>query len=152
MAFLSIQHKTNAQKVYEGVLYPYNLYSINPAYTGINKRLSILLNYRNASSNLEGMPKQLMFGIHSPVFKNMGLGLRVENYSEGLFNYFTSFVDYSYFVNINNNQILRFGISAGYSSNTLDQSRMLATDPSAIIEIASQNFMGSNFISAAGIV
>ncbi len=152
IALLFIQKRANAQKVYEGVLYPYNLYNINPAYTGTYEHLSILLNYRSASSKLEGMPEQLMFAIHSPVFKNMGLGLRVENYSEGLFNYLTSFIDYSYFVNINKNQILRFGISAGYSSNTIDQSNMIATDPSAIIEIAKQNFTGSKFISAAGIV
>ncbi|MCF6240692.1 MAG: PorP/SprF family type IX secretion system membrane protein [Bacteroidales bacterium] len=143
---------TQAQKFYEGVLYPYNYYNLNPAYTGYENSTSLLLNYRSAGSSIEGMPKQIMFGIHSPIYKNMGLGLRIENYSEGLFNFFSGLIDYSYHVDINKEQSLRFGVSIGYSANSIDNSKIVASDPNAIIEIVSESFTGIRLITATGIV
>ncbi len=150
--FLFTANNAQAQKFYEGVLYPYNYYNLNPAYTGYENNTSLLLNYRSAGSSIEGMPKQMMFGIHSPIYKNMGLGLRIENYSEGLFNFFSGLIDYSYHVNIDKEQSLRFGVSIGYSANSIDNSKIVASDPMAIIEIASENFTGIRFITATGIV
>ncbi len=141
-----------SQSVYLGNLYPYNKYHQNPAYAGYEGLMTAILDYRIASSAIQGTPKQLMFGLHLPVYNNMGLGGRIENQSEGLFSFFTGFIDYSYRVNINNKQNLRFGISAGIQSSQLDNSNIIAADPSAIIEIASANFIGTVFESAAGIV
>lgn len=150
--FLFTANNAQAQKLYEGVLYPYNYYNLNPAYAGYENITSLLLNYRTAGSSIEGMPKQMMFGIHSPMYKNMGLGLRIENYSEGLFNFFSGLIDYSYHININQDQSLRFGVSIGYSANSIDNSKIVASDPMAIIEISSENFTGIRFIAATGIV
>ncbi len=150
--FLFTANNAYAQKFYEGVLYPYNYYNLNPAYTGYENTTSLLLNYRSASTAISGMPEQIMFGIHSPIYDNMGLGLRIENYSEGLFNFLSGLIDYSYRVNIDKRQSLRFGVSIGYSANSIDNSKIVASDPMAILEIASENFTGVKFITAAGIV
>ena len=148
----SLQNKVKAQKNYEGVLYSSNSYYQNPAYTGKTGQIALLLNYRSAASTIEGMPKQVMFGVHSPIYNNMGLGLKIENYSEGLFNYFTGYVNYAYHLKINRIQNLHFGISFGYAGNSLDYAKIAATDPSAVQEIANKYFTGNQFISAAGIV
>lgn len=143
---------SESQTIYQGNLYPYNKYQLNPAYAGSEGYMSVILSYRNASSVMQGTPKQLMFGLHLPVLNRMGLGGRVESQTEGLFNFFTGFIDYSYNVDFSYNQSLRFGISAGIRSSQLDNSKIIATDPSAIVEIASKYFLGTVFESSAGIV
>lgn len=141
-----------SQTVYQGNLYTYNKYMLNPAYAGSEEYLSAILSYRNASLSIQGAPKQLMFGFHLPVFEKMGLGGKIENQTEGLFNSLTGFIDYSYNVNLGYEQRLRFGISIGLKSIQLDNSKIIATDPTAIIETASTYILGTAFESAAGIV
>lgn len=148
---LNKQHST-AQTVYQGNLYPYQRYTLNSAYAGANEYKSLFLNYKNSSNGIAGSPKQLMFAFSMPVFNKMGLGLRLENYTEGLFGFFTGLIDYSYNVKLNNKQSIRFGISGGLSNRSLDNSKVNATDPSAIAEIASNFFLGPSFESAAGVV
>ncbi|RLD68708.1 MAG: hypothetical protein DRI95_02255 [Bacteroidetes bacterium] len=152
LVFLISGQVSKSQSVYQGNLYPYNKYQINPAYAGSEGHMSAILDYRASSSGMLGTPKQLMFGLHLPVFNKMGLGGRIESQSEGLFNFFTGFIDYSYFVHLNNKQSLRFGISVGLQSSQLDNSKIIASDPSAIIEIASKYFLGTSFETAAGLV
>ncbi|MCK5708873.1 MAG: PorP/SprF family type IX secretion system membrane protein [Candidatus Aureabacteria bacterium] len=141
-----------AQTVYQGNLYPYFKYTLNSAYAGADGYKSLFLDYRNASNSIQGSPTQMMFAYNMPVFNNMGLGVRLENHTEGLFGFFTGLVDYSYFVKLNNNQYLRFGISGGISNSQLDNSKIVASDPSAIVEIASKYFLGTTFESTVGIV
>ncbi|MEN8119237.1 MAG: PorP/SprF family type IX secretion system membrane protein [Bacteroidota bacterium] len=152
LVFLIFGQVCKSQMVYLGNLYSFNKYQLNPAYAGSKGDLSAILSYRNVTSTIQGAPRQLMFGLHMPVFNRMGLGTRIENQTEGLFHLFTGFIDYSYNVDFSYNQSLRFGISAGIRSSQLDNSKIIATDPSAIVEIASKFFLGTSFESAAGIV
>jgi type IX secretion system PorP/SprF family membrane protein len=142
----------SAQTVYRGNLYPYYKYTLNSAYAGADNYKSLFLDYRNASNSIPGSPTQLMFAFSMPVLDKMGLGLRLENHTEGLFNFITGFIDYSYLVKLNGKQNIRFGISGGISNSSLDNSKVIATDPSAINEIVSKYFIGTTFESAAGIV
>lgn len=143
---------STAQTVYRGNLYPYYKYTLNSAYAGADGYKSLFLDYRNESNGIPGSPTQIMFAFSIPVLDKMGLGLRLENHTEGLFSFFTGFIDYSYFVKLNDKQNIRFGISGGISNSSLDNSKIVATDPSAINEIVSRYFIGTTFESAAGIV
>lgn len=141
-----------SQSVLSGNLYPENKYLINPAYTGYHGFLNTNFSFRNTSASVDGAPNFLNFGIHSPVYRNMSLGLRLYKQSEGLFSILTGFSDYSYHLKLREKQYLRFGISAGFKSNRLNTADIIAEDPSAIIDVASRNFEGIYFESAAGIV
>ena len=55
--------------------YMYNMNVVNPAYAGSKESISGALLYRQQWAGLEGAPKTATFSIHSPVGKNVGLGL-----------------------------------------------------------------------------
>jgi len=133
-------------------LYTVNKYSINPAYAGIYTHPHLFFTYRKIASSISGAPENFGVGLSSVIYKNMSLGGRFYKQSEGLFNTVTGFIDYSYKLKLNNKQNLRFGISAGLNSNKIDYSEIVADNPAAIMEVASKNFEGVYFESAAGIV
>jgi type IX secretion system PorP/SprF family membrane protein len=55
--------------------YMYNLSVINPAYAGSKENISGGLLYRKQWVQIEGAPSTGTFFIHSPVGRNVGLGL-----------------------------------------------------------------------------
>ena len=55
--------------------YMYNMNVINPAYAGSKENLSIGLLYRKQWVDIDGAPSTGTFSGHSPVGKNVGLGL-----------------------------------------------------------------------------
>ena len=55
--------------------YMYNMNIMNPAYAGSKESLSVGLLYRAQWVEIEGAPKTGTLSIHSPVGKNVGLGL-----------------------------------------------------------------------------
>jgi len=132
-------------------LYFTNKYQLNPAYAGSEGSIYSVLDYRNTNSYSQGSPTSFNLDIHSPIFNNMGAGIRLSNNKEGLFNNTNLFVDYSYKVNFKSNHNIRFGISAGLEANQMNYSEIIAEDPAAIIEVASKNYVGNSFETSAGI-
>jgi len=150
--FLVIHGWANSQTIINGNLYLNNKYTINPAYAGVNNYLDAFINYRNAAISLEGAPKLIAFGANMSIFKKMSLGARFYNQSEGLFEVINGFADYSYWIELAKGHLLRFGLSAGIQSNQIDFSKIIADDPSAIMDVASRNFNGVSFQAGAGFV
>ncbi len=150
--FLVIPGWANSQTIITENLYLNNKYTINPAYAGANNSLDAFINYRNAAVSLEGAPVLIAFGSNMPIFRKMSLGARFYNQSEGLFEVINGFADYSYWIELAKGHVLRFGISAGIQSNQIDFSKIIADDPSAIIDVASRNFNGISFQAGAGFV
>ena len=78
----------NAQQSPHYTQYMYNMNVINPAYAGSKDNMAGSFMYRQQWVGLEGAPKTATFSIHSPVGKNVGLGLLTSvkrmqvNYSE----------------------------------------------------------------------
>jgi type IX secretion system PorP/SprF family membrane protein len=124
---------------------------LNPAYAGNKGTISANINYRQINPNIEGAPTLLAFGINSPIYKNMSLGGRFFKQSEGLFENISVFIDYSYYLKISDFQSLRFGLATGLKSNQINSSEIVAADPGAIIDVASRNYRGIFFQSAAGV-
>ncbi|MBN2756642.1 MAG: PorP/SprF family type IX secretion system membrane protein [Bacteroidales bacterium] len=140
-----------SQTILNSNLYFINKYQLNPAYTGSEGSLYSFLNYRNTSSFVEGAPVFFSLSLHSPFFDNMGAGLRFSNTKEGLFNNTNAFIDYRYKVNFKAQQSISFGISAGLESNKMDYGLIIAENQAAIIDVASKNYVGTNFETSAGI-
>ncbi|MEZ4875549.1 MAG: type IX secretion system membrane protein PorP/SprF [Flavobacteriaceae bacterium] len=89
-------NRVYAQQDAQYTQYMYNPLSVNPAYAGSRDVLSIIGLYRTQWVGLDGAPKTMNFGLHSPVGRKVGLGLNVtrdeifisnETYVDAMFTY-----------------------------------------------------------------
>jgi type IX secretion system PorP/SprF family membrane protein len=141
-----------SQSIFTGHLYNEYPQAFNPAYAGVHVKPHFYFAYRKVASNINGTPESINLGGSARIFGNMSLGGRFYKQSEGLFNTIIGFTDYSYLLKLGKKRSLRFGISAGVNSNSLNYSGVVADDPSGIAEIASDNFEKPSFESSAGVV
>ena len=93
--------------------YMYNMNVINPAYAGSKENMAGSFMYRQQWVGLEGAPKTATFSIHSPVGKNVGLGLSAISDKIGPVVENNIYADFSYTLNLGNNNRLAFGLKAG---------------------------------------
>ncbi|WP_299801331.1 PorP/SprF family type IX secretion system membrane protein, partial [uncultured Maribacter sp.] len=68
-----------AQQDAQYTQYMYNTISVNPAYAGSRGVLSIAALHRSQWVGLDGAPTTQTLNFHTPVSKNVGLGLSVVN-------------------------------------------------------------------------
>lgn len=93
--------------------YMYNMNVVNPAYAGSKENLAIGLLYRSQWVGLEDAPKTATFSVHSPVGKNVGLGLSVVSDQIGPVEENNVYADFSYTLNLNQSHKLAFGLKGG---------------------------------------
>ncbi len=109
--------------------YTHNLFYYNPAHTGDAGNFVAFMSYRNHLVSIPGSPKTATFGLHSPISKKMSLGGMLKNQTEGLLNYNSARLDYSFRTQISKYQSLSFGINFGYLSKSLNTQDILVFDP-----------------------
>lgn len=119
---LSILFSTQmfSQQQFQNNFYTQNVFSINPAATGIQGNFTGYLNFRDQWSGLKGAPEVLSLGLHSLVSPAMGIGLNVEQNKVGVFKQFISELNYSYRLLLSPDQSLAFGLKAGFSQSSLN--------------------------------
>lgn len=105
--------KLQAQQTPHFTQYMYNMNVVNPAYAGSKESLSGGLLYRTQWVGLDGAPKTLTFSAHSPVGRNVGLGLSVVSDKIGPVDETNAFADFSYTLKLGGEQRLAFGLKAG---------------------------------------
>lgn len=93
--------------------YMYNMNVMNPAYAGSKENLSIGLLYRQQWVNVDGAPKTATLSGHSPVGKNVGLGLSVISDKIGPVEENNAYADFSYTLNLGGEHRLALGLKAG---------------------------------------
>lgn len=93
--------------------YMYNMNVINPAYAGSKENLSFGLLYRKQWVEIEDAPTTATLSGHSPVGKNVGLGLSVISDKIGPVEENNVYGDFSYTLNLGGEHKLAFGIKAG---------------------------------------
>lgn len=104
---------TNAQQDPHYTQYMYNMNVINPAYAGSKENLSIGLLYRKQWVDIEDAPTTFTATGHSPVGKNVGLGLSLITDKIGPVNETNIYGDFSYTLNLGGEHKLAMGIKAG---------------------------------------
>lgn len=110
--------------------YMYNTMSINPAYTATRESLSMIGLYRNQWVGLDGAPKTLNFGVHSPIgVKGVGLGLGFTSDKIGPSSQDEIELDFAYAINVGEETKLSFGVRGGLSLLNIDPSKLLIYDP-----------------------
>lgn len=111
--------KNQAQQDPNYTQYMYNMNVINPAYAGSKENLSGGILYRQQWVGIDGAPETGTFSIHSPVGKNLGLGLSAITDKIGPVDESNIYADVSYTLNLNGEHRLAFGIKAGATFNKI---------------------------------
>jgi type IX secretion system PorP/SprF family membrane protein len=93
--------------------YMYNMSVVNPAYAGSKDALSLGLLYRKQWVEIEDAPTTGTFFGHSPVGKNVGLGLSVISDKIGPVEENNVYGDFSYTLNLGDKHKLAFGLKGG---------------------------------------
>ncbi|WP_372753492.1 type IX secretion system membrane protein PorP/SprF [Mariniflexile sp.] len=110
---LMVMMSATAQQDPHYTQYMYNMNVINPAYAGSKENLAIGLLYRTQWVNIEGAPKTVTLSLHSPVGKNVGLGLSAVSDKIGPVEENNVYGDFSYTLNLGGEHRLALGIKAG---------------------------------------
>ena len=105
----------NAQQDPHYTQYMYNMNVINPAYAGSKESISFGLLFRKQWVNIEDAPTSLSFSGHTPVGKNVGIGLSLISDKIGPVTEQNVFGDFSYTLKLGDTQRLAFGLKAGAS-------------------------------------
>ena len=111
--------------------YMYNMSVINPAYAGSKESMSGGFLYRKQWVGIEGAPTTGTFFIHSPVGRNVGLGLSVISDKIGPVEENNIYGDFSYTLNLGGEHRLAFGLKAGLTMHKIDFSIIYPTLPDA---------------------
>ncbi|WP_300569270.1 type IX secretion system membrane protein PorP/SprF [Flavobacterium sp.] len=110
--------------------YMYNMNVINPAYAGSKENLSLGLLYRKQWVDIEDSPTTFTATGHSPVGKNVGLGLSIISDRIGPVEETNIYGDFSYTLNLGGEHRLAMGIKAGVSLQKIGlNSEIAATLP-----------------------
>jgi len=104
---------TAAQQDPHYTQYMYNMNVINPAYAGSKENLAFGLLYRKQWVDIEDSPTTATFSGHSPVGRNVGLGLSVINDRIGPVEETNVYGDFSYTLNLGGEHRLALGLKAG---------------------------------------
>jgi type IX secretion system PorP/SprF family membrane protein len=143
MAFLSLAFfwEASAQQDPHYTQYMYNMSVMNPAYAGSKEDISGGLLYRKQWIEIEDAPTTGTFFIHSPVGKNVGLGLSAINDRIGPVEETNLFADFSYTLELGGEHKLAFGLKAGLTMHKIDFARIFQTLPNMV---AQDPFSASN--------
>ena len=93
--------------------YMYNINVMNPAYAGSKENMAGSFMYRQQWVGLEGAPKTATFSLHSPIGKNVGLGISAISDKIGPVEENNVYADFSYTLNLGGSNRLALGLKAG---------------------------------------
>jgi type IX secretion system PorP/SprF family membrane protein len=109
--------------------YMYNMSVMNPAYAGSKESMSGGFLYRKQWVEIEGAPTTGTFFIHSPVGRNVGLGLSVISDKIGPVEENNFYADFSYTLNLGGEHKLAFGLKGGLTMHKIDFNFISTTLP-----------------------
>jgi type IX secretion system PorP/SprF family membrane protein len=118
--------EVKAQQDPQYTQYMYNTISVNPAYTGQREVLSVTGLYRTQWVGIDGAPKTVTFGVHSPLEnERIGLGLNIVSDQLGPAKETGIDVNASYTIPVNNYGDLKlsFGLKGGIHALETDWSK-----------------------------
>ncbi|AWG24185.1 type IX secretion system membrane protein PorP/SprF [Flavobacterium kingsejongi] len=131
--------------------YMYNMNVINPAYAGSKENLAVGLLYRKQWVDIEDAPTTGTVSIHSPVGKNVGLGLSVISDEIGPVKENNVYGDFSYTLNLGGEHRLALGIKAGATFQKIGlNSEVAGTLPVPTDGAFAENTSTTRFNAGAG--
>ncbi len=130
-ALFSITLFANAQQAPLNSHYFINKMLLNPAFTGSGENVNAFLTHRSQWTGVQGAPQTSYLTIDGPIGeKNIGLGLNVFTDNTDISSRTGASGNYSYKLDINTDNSLRFGLGAGMYDYKLDFSKAIYRDKS----------------------
>ncbi|WP_329806000.1 PorP/SprF family type IX secretion system membrane protein [Flavobacterium facile] len=117
---IGLLSEVSAQQDPHYTQYMYNMSVMNPAYAGSKESLSLGLLHRRQWIELEDAPTTSTFFGHSPVGKNVGLGLSVISDKIGPVQEDNVYGDFSYTLKLGGEHKLALGLKAGLTLHNVD--------------------------------
>ncbi len=117
-----------AQNISNYNLYTINQYALNPAYVGSKEGIFTTLHFRKYFSGVSNAPRNLMFVVHSPIGKKLGLGGNIMVDEGGLFKSTAANIAASYKINITADHLITAGLSVGLIKQSLDMNKLQGAD------------------------
>lgn len=131
--------------------YMYNMNVVNPAYAGSKEALSLGMLFRKQWVNLDGAPTTYTFSGHTPLKKNLGVGLSLIADELGPVNETNVYADVSYVIRLTEKQKLAFGIKTGATFHKIDFATIYPTLVQSDDLFAQPNPNTTNFNFGAGL-
>ena len=132
--------------------YMYNMNVINPAYAGSKENLAIGLLFRKQWVEIEDAPTTFTATGHTPVGKNVGIGLSVISDRIGPVEENNIYGDFSYTLNLGGEHRLAFGIKAGVTLQNIGlNSEIAASLPVPTDGAFAENTSNANLNIGTGI-
>jgi type IX secretion system PorP/SprF family membrane protein len=131
--FALAQDQTNFTQFY------LNPYLLNPSYVGTEGRSALFLAYRNQWTGIEGAPQISGLSYHTAFKSNVAIGLSAFNDQRGILNSSSASLTFGYTLTMSKNKYVRFGMSAGMSSNGLDIDQIENLNDPALLNILERN-------------
>jgi type IX secretion system PorP/SprF family membrane protein len=131
----------------------FNGLSLNPAYAGVDKSLSLTFLARMQNVGLEGAPNTQTFSAHTPVKKDkIGLGLQFYHETIGVSEQTNIYAAYSYMLRYGKYTI-SLGLQGGVNFFKADYSQLLISDPGdpvfqSDVRSTNPNFGAGLFVSS----
>lgn len=127
-----------AQQEYMVTQYMYNGLSLNPAYAGIHKGVSVSGLWREQWVGIDGAPSTQFVSIHSPLnYRYASLGALVYRDVVGTKTEHTGYFSYAYRIQVGNESQLSLGLQANFHSFNNDVSRL--TNQSGLVQKTDPN-------------
>ncbi|HTH58439.1 MAG TPA: PorP/SprF family type IX secretion system membrane protein [Cyclobacteriaceae bacterium] len=124
-----------------------NPYTLNPSYAGIEGRTAIFGGYRKQWTSIQGAPTIANFSLHTPLTTKLNFGVSVTSDKRGITQVSAGMLTIGYAAIIDNTTSIRFGLSAGYGSNTVDltnASSTVTSDPALMNFLSNNSFLIGN--------
>jgi type IX secretion system PorP/SprF family membrane protein len=124
-----------------------NPYTLNPSYAGVEGRFALFAGYRKQWTTIDGSPAITNFSLHTPLSSKLNFGFSATSDKRGIAQVSAAMLTIGYVAVIDNSTSIRFGLSAGYGSNSVDLSNASSTvtsDPALKTLLSSNSFLIGN--------
>ncbi|WCM41129.1 type IX secretion system membrane protein PorP/SprF [Flavobacterium sp. CBA20B-1] len=132
--------------------YMYNQSILNPAYAGINEYMSTGVLYRSQWLGMNDAPKTATAFVHTPVAKNLGVGLSFINDNIGPVSENNVYADVSYTIRLGKGHSLALGVKGGVTMQNIGLfSDINSTLPDKSDIVFAEDSSATNFNVGAGL-
>jgi len=100
--------------------YTVNKYSISPSYAGFSSNNELFVSSGQKWKGVEGAPEFRSINFNSALIGKSGYGAFISEKSEGIFNYLSMGLSYSYSININEDNQFILGTSLEYYESNIN--------------------------------
>lgn len=118
--FFSCWHVVAAQNTSNFTQFFINPYTLNPSFAGVDGQRALFLGYRKQWSGFPGSPTTMNLSYHAPLKAGLNIGVNVHNNSKSVLQNSGLLASFAYELKLGEQKHLRFGLSAGVSSNSVD--------------------------------